>query len=403
MAKADKAGRPVDLIVPCFNESAMLRLFHGEAEKAAGELPGYTFRYIFVDDGSTDGTLGIMQDLARESGRVSYISFSRNFGKEAGIYAGLRHSTAPLAVIIDADLQHPPSMIRDMIGAIDGEGYDSCSARRISREGEPMIRSAFARGFYRLINKMADIDIVDGAVDFRMMTSQMVAAILELSEVQRFSKGIFSWVGFRTKWIEYKNVERLAGESKWSFMKLAKYALGGITSFTTVPLRFAFFAGLVFSMLSFALLAYELAKTVIFGIGVPGYPSTLIMLLMIGGVIILSTGILGEYVARMYMETKRRPIYIEKCSQLRGAGGGESGGRAAGGRACGNGGAGGAGNGRGLGDSGKECRACAAAGSGLGDGGPGAAGRRRRARGRARPARWQKRPRRGQPARGQIK
>ncbi|MDR1061987.1 MAG: glycosyltransferase family 2 protein [Clostridiales bacterium] len=314
MTKADKP-RPVDIIVPCRNESAVLGLFYAEAERVAGTLPGYEFRYIFVDDGSTDGTLGILQDLAGRSGRVSYISFSRNFGKEAGIYAGLKRSTAPLAAIIDADLQHPPAMLRDMIGAIDAEGYDSCSARRISRDGEPRIRSLLARGFYRLINRMSDIDIVDGAVDYRMMTSQMVAAILELSEVQRFSKGIFAWVGFRTKWLEYKNVERLAGESKWSFAQLVKYALEGITAFTTVPLRFAFFAGFVFSLLSFALLAYELIKTAIFGIGVPGYPSTLIMLLMIGGVIILSTGILGEYVARMYMEAKRRPIYIEKSSQ----------------------------------------------------------------------------------------
>jgi glycosyltransferase involved in cell wall biosynthesis len=321
MTKADKA-RPVDLIVPCFNESAVLRLFYDEAERVAGTLPGYEFRYIFVDDGSTDGTLGVLRDLAGGSGRVSYISFSRNFGKEAGIYAGLKRSTAPLAAVIDADLQHPPAMLRDMVRAIDAEGYDSCSARRISRDGEPRIRSLLARGFYRLINRMSDIDIVDGAVDYRMMTSQMVAAILGLSEVQRFSKGIFSWVGFRTKWIEYKNVERLAGESKWSFAKLVRYALEGITAFTTVPLRFAFFAGLVFSLLSFALLAYELVKTVIFGIGVPGYPSTLIMLLMIGGVVILSTGILGEYVARMYMEAKRRPIYIEKSSVTGSAAGG---------------------------------------------------------------------------------
>jgi glycosyltransferase involved in cell wall biosynthesis len=309
-------ARTVDLIVPCYNESAMLTMFFDAAEKAAKSMPAYAFRYIFIDDGSTDGTLGAIQDLARRHGRVGYVSFSRNFGKEAAIYAGLKHSDAPLAVVIDADLQHPPELIRVMAHAIDEEGYDSCAARRVSRDGEPRIRSAFSRAFYKLINKMSEVDIVDGAVDYRMMTAQMVAAILELSEVQRFSKGIFSWIGFRTKWIDFFNVERIAGETKWSFWKLVKYALEGITSFTTVPLRFAFFIGLAFSLLSFALLSYELIKTIVFGVGVPGYPSTLIMLLMIGGVMILSTGILGEYVARMYMETKRRPIYIKRCSNI---------------------------------------------------------------------------------------
>jgi len=309
--------KTVDLVVPCYNEGPSLRPFFDAVQTVAGTLPGYRFRYIFIDDGSGDDTLSIISEFAEHYNNVDYISFSRNFGKEAGIYAGLKNSTGDFAVIIDADLQHPPSMLRDMLRAIDEEGYDSCSARRVSREGEPRISSFFARTFYKVINSISDIDIVDGAVDFRMMTRQMVQAILELSEVQRFSKGIFAWVGFRTKWIEFKNVKRIAGETKFSFWKLFKYALEGITAFTTVPLRFASFAGLAISLLSFILIIFEFAKTLIYGIGVPGYPSTLIMILLIGGIMLLSCGILGEYVARMYMETKRRPIYIEKKTSIR--------------------------------------------------------------------------------------
>ena len=308
--------RTVDLIVPCYNESLMIKMFFEVTCEEIKSIEGYEFRFIFIDDGSTDDTLKIFMELAGEHKNVQYISFSRNFGKEAGIYAGLKNSTADMAVIIDADLQHPPSLLGPMIEAIDKEGYDSCSARRVSRDGEPKIRSLFARLFYRLINKMSEVDIVDGAVDYRMMTQNMVAAILSLTEVQRFSKGIFAWVGFRTKWIEFKNIERIAGESKWSFWKLFKYALEGITDFTTTPLRFASFIGTAFAGLSFVLMLYELIKTIIFGIGVPGYPSTLIMLLLIGGIIILSCGILGEYIARMYMETKHRPIYIERCTNI---------------------------------------------------------------------------------------
>jgi len=214
-------------------------------------------------------------------------------------------------------------MICDMLFALDTEGYDSCSARRVSRVGEPRIKSLFARAFYKVINKMSEVDIADGAVDYRMMTRQMVRAILELSEVQRFSKGIFAWVGFRTKWIEFHNVERIAGETKFSFWSLFKYALEGITAFTTVPLRFASFAGIAMSFLSLILILYELIKTIIFGIDAPGYPSTFIMLLLIGGIMLLSCGILGEYLARMYMEVKRRPIYIERRTSFHRAKDGE--------------------------------------------------------------------------------
>jgi len=311
------ARRTVDLIVPCYNEGEMPRLFYDAVSQEIQDMEGrYAFSFLFVDDGSKDGTLAEIKKLAAQHARVRYISFSRNFGKEAGIYAGLSHSHADFAVVIDADLQHPPALLRDMLRAVDDEGYDSCSARRVSREGEPAIRSFFSRLFYRLINRMSDVEIVDGAVDYRMMSRQMIQAVLSLGEVQRFSKGIFSWVGFRTKWVEFKNIERVVGETKWSFWKLFKYAVGGITAFTTAPLRLASFVGAGFLLLSFLLAAYELAKTLFFGSEVPGYPSTFIMLMLIGGVMSLSCGILGEYVARMYLEAKRRPVYIEKESDM---------------------------------------------------------------------------------------
>jgi len=309
-------AKTVDLIVPCYNEGKSLNRFFEEARAETLKMPQYRFRYIFVDDGSSDDTLDIISQISAEYDAADYISFSRNFGKEAGIYAGLKHSTGDFTVIIDADLQHPPSMLAAMLNAVDAEGYDSCSARRVSREGEPKIKSFFARSFYKLINRMSDVEIVDGAVDFRMMSRQMTDAVLDLCEVQRFSKGIFAWVGFKTKWIDYHNVERFAGETKWSFWKLLKYALDGITAFSTVPLRFASFAGLAISLLSFILIIYELIKTLVFGSEAPGYPSTFIMMLLIGGIMLLSCGILGEYLARMYMETKRRPIYVEKSSSF---------------------------------------------------------------------------------------
>jgi glycosyltransferase involved in cell wall biosynthesis len=316
MDRREIEKKTVDIVTPCYNESKGLERFFRETSRAAESISGYDFHFIFVDDGSTDGTLKIIQDLAERYPCVGYVSFSRNFGKEAGIYAGLKHSHSDLTVVMDADLQHPPALLALMIQAIE-EGYDSCAARRVSREGEPVIRSFCARWFYRVINAMTDVDMVDGAVDYRMMTRQMTEAVLSLSEIQRFSKGIFAWVGFKTKWVEFKNVERLEGESKWSLWKLFKYAVEGITAFTTVPLRFASILGLAVSLSSFLLIVFEFIKTVIYGVDVKGYPSTLIMLLLIGGIMIMSCGILGEYVARMYMETKRRPVYIEKVSNIK--------------------------------------------------------------------------------------
>ena len=308
--------RTVDIVVPCYNEAEMLEMFHEKVSQVVGEIAGYDFTFYLVDDGSRDETLSIMERLAEKDKRVKYISFSRNFGKESAMYAGLKATPGDLAVIIDADLQHPPELIPEMIKAIDEEGYDTCSARRVSREGEPKIRSWFARAFYRLINRMSEVEIVDGAVDFRMMNRAMVDAILELPEVQRFSKGIFSWVGFKTKWIEFKNIERIAGETKWSFWSLLKYAISGITAFTTVPLRLATVCGVAISVSAFIYLMIELIKNLVTKNNVPGYASTIIIILFIGGITILFCGILGEYIARMYMETKRRPIFITRRTNI---------------------------------------------------------------------------------------
>ncbi len=308
--------KTVDLIVPCYNESAMIDLFYEKTAQVVSQIDGYSFTFIFVDDGSTDDTLQKIKALATAHRCVKYISFSRNFKKEAAMYAGLKASTGDRVAIIDADLQHPPELIEPMLKAIDEEGYDSCSARRVSREGEPKLRSAFARLFYKLINKMSEVEIVDGAVDFRMMTRQMVNAVLSLQEVQRFSKGIFCWVGFKTKWIEFKNIERIAGESRWSFWSLLRYAIDGITAFTTFPLRLATIFGTVVSLSAFIYLIAELIKTLIFGSTVSGYPSTIIIMLFIGGIIIMALGIIGEYLARMYMETKRRPIFITRDTNI---------------------------------------------------------------------------------------
>lgn len=310
--------KTVDLIVPCYNEGEMIDIFYDTTSAIVSEISGYTFNFIFIDDGSRDDTLKKVKNLASKHSNVKYIAFSRNFGKEAGMYAGLKASTGDRVAVIDADLQHPPELIKDMLYAIDEEGYDSCSARRVSREGEPKIRSAFSRLFYKLINKMSEVEIIDGAVDFRMMTRQMVDAILDLPEVQRFSKGIFCWVGFNTKWIEFKNVERVAGETSWSFWGLFRYAIDGITAFTTFPLRIATIIGSVVSASAFIYLIVELIKTLVWGSAVGGYPSTIIILLFIGGIIIMSLGIIGEYLARLYMETKNRPIFIFKDSNIEG-------------------------------------------------------------------------------------
>lgn len=307
--------KTIDIIVPCYNEQEVLETFYTETSKVVDAIDGYSFRFLLVDDGSRDNTIVIMKQLAKEHDNVKYLSFSRNFGKEAGIYAGLKYSSGDYVILMDADLQHPPAMIPDMIAGIE-EGYDCCAARRVSREGESKIRSWFSQMYYKISNRMTDVEMPQNAVDYRIMSRSMVDSILDLSEVERFSKGIFAWVGFSTKWIPYENVERTMGTTKWSFWGLFKYALSGITSFSIAPLRMV--SGMGFVIFAFACLYSLLTviKTLIFGIDVPGYVTTLCAVLFLGGIIELSIGIIGEYVAHIYMEAKDRPIFILRQTNL---------------------------------------------------------------------------------------
>lgn len=307
--------KTIDLVVPCYNEEDVLMLFFTETNKVINEIKDYKFNYIFINDGSRDKTLSILLDLASKYENVKYVSFSKNFGKEAGIFAGLRYSEGDYVVVMDADLQHPPSFIPQMIEGMN-EGYDCCACRRTTRKGESKIRSFFSRTFYKLNNKMTDIDLVQGAVDFRMMTRQMVNSVLDLSERQRFSKGIFSWVGYKTKWLPYENVERPLGTTKWSFWGLFKYAIDGITCFSVTPLRFVTFMGSLISFAAFLYIIVTLIQTLVFGISVPGYVTTLCAVLFLGGILELSIGVIGEYIGHIYMEVKERPLYILKDTNI---------------------------------------------------------------------------------------
>ena len=307
--------KTVDIVVPCYNEEEVLETFYQVTDGIVSAMAGYSFTYILVDDGSRDSTLTKMKELAAAHDNVRYISISRNFGKEAAMYAGLSHTTGDLVIVMDADLQHPPAMIPEMMKGIE-EGYDCAAARRTTRAGESKIRSAFSNLFYRLSNHMTDVKMPQAAVDFRIMTRQMVDSILKLSEVERFSKGIFAWVGFDTKWYPYENVERTMGTTKWSFRGLFKYAIDGITSFSIAPLRLVSGVGFVISIVAFIYILITLIQTLIFGIDVPGYVTTLCAVLFLGGIIELSIGILGEYIAHIYMEAKDRPIYIVKQTNL---------------------------------------------------------------------------------------
>ena len=305
----------ITVLVPCYNEQESLPYFYPEICKVAGRMKaayGVDFSFIFVDDGSKDGTLGVLKELAAGDERVRYLSFSRNFGKEAAIFAGLQHATGDYVAMMDADLQDPPQMLEEMYRGIAEEGYDCVGTRRVTRKGEPKVRSFFARLFYKLINKISDTEIVDGARDFRLMTRQMVDAILSMSEYNRFSKGIFSWVGFSTKWLEYENVERVAGETKWSFWKLLLYSIDGITAFSTAPLAIASLMGVLFCLLAAILIVVVIVKTLVWGDPVAGYPSMMCFIFLIGGIQLLCLGILGQYLSKTYLETKRRPVYILK-------------------------------------------------------------------------------------------
>lgn len=314
-----KKSKMIDIIVPCYNEGRNIDIFFDDVQAAVSEIEGYEFSYIFVDDGSEDSSLDKIKEIADENDFVHYISFSRNFGKEAAMYAGLKAANdraSDFAVIIDADLQHPPKLIEDMIRKIEEAGCDSCAARRVTRKGEPRVRSIFARAFYKIMNRYSDIEIIDGAVDFRLMNRKMIKAIVSMPENQRFSKGIFAWVGFHTEWIEFENVERISGESKWSVWGLTKYAIAGFIDFAASPLKaIGVFGGLT-TLGSAIYLIIEILKTLIVGKDVPGYASIICLILFFGGLVTAVLSIMGEYIGRMYMETKGRPIYIEKESDL---------------------------------------------------------------------------------------
>lgn len=308
-----KSSSKISVIVPCYNEEAALPYFFPEVRKVADLLSAtknLDFEALFIDDGSRDKTLELLRKFAAEDERVRYISFSRNFGKEAAIYAGLKNASGDYVAVMDADMQDPPSLLPEMYELLQGDEYDSIATRRVDRKGEPPIRSFFARCFYKLINKISDADIVDGARDFRLMKREMVDAIVSMGEYNRFSKGIFGWVGFRTKWLPYENVERVAGETKWSFWKLFKYSLQGIVAFSTAPLAIASVFGLLSCFVAFIMICVIIAKTVAFGDPVGGWPSLACIILFMGGLQLFCIGILGQYLAKTYLETKKRPIYI---------------------------------------------------------------------------------------------
>lgn len=303
----------LSVIVPCYNEEENVPFFYEEfiKNKPFFEKEGIEYEVIYVDDGSSDGTAKEAKALAEKDVNVHYISFSRNFGKEAAMYAGLSKAKGDYVTIMDADLQDPPSLLPEMLEGIK-EGYDSVASRRVNRKGEPPIRSFFARRFYKHMKKLTKTEIVDGARDFRLMTRQMVDAVLSMTEYNRFTKGIFGWVGFKTKWIEFENVERQKGETKWNFWGLFKYSIEGITAFSTAPLTFAAFMGVLFCGLAFLLIIFIVVRTSIFGDPVDGWPSMVCIISLISGVQLLCLGIMGQYLAKTYLEVKNRPIYIVK-------------------------------------------------------------------------------------------
>lgn len=306
----------ITAVVPCYNEQEALGLFYEELNRVTAEMRDCEFEILFVNDGSKDRTLELMKELAEKDGRVKYISFSRNFGKEAAIYAGLEHASGNLVAIMDADLQDPPRLLPEMYRAVTEEGYDSVATRRVTRKGEPPIRSFFARMFYRLMNKMCKTEVVDGARDFRLMTRPFVDSLLSMKEYNRFSKGLFGWVGFRTKWIEFENVERVAGETKWSFWKLLLYAIDGMVAFSTMPLSVAALIGILMCVIAAISIIFIIVRQLCFGGSAFGWPSMVCIMIFIGGVQLLCMGIMGQYLAKTYLEVKNRPIYICKETNI---------------------------------------------------------------------------------------
>ena len=307
----------ISIVVPCYNEELALPLFYEELIKNLNNFSkDVSFEILFVNDGSKDHTLNVIKDLAKKDTQVKYISFSRNFGKESAIYAGLENANGDYVTIMDADLQDPPSLLNDMYKAVTEENYDAVGTRRVNRKGEPIIRSFFAKLFYKLINKMTSFEMVDGARDYVFMKRQVVDAILSLKEYNRYSKGLFSFVGFDVKWIEYKNVQRVAGKTKWSFWKLTKYALEGITAFSTAPLLIASGIGLLFCLISFLMILVIIVKTLIFDDPTSGWPSLVCIIFMVSGIQMFSLGIIGQYLSKTYVEIKRRPLYFIKDTNI---------------------------------------------------------------------------------------
>lgn len=306
----------ISLVVPCYNESEALPIFISELNKVTANMNYVDFEILLINDGSRDDTLLKMKDFASKDPRIKYISFSRNFGKESALYAGLRNSTGDYVAFMDADMQDPPFLLPQMYQAVKEEGFDAAATRRVSRKGEPPIRSFFAHCFYRLINKISDAKIEDGARDFRLMNRKFADALLSMGEYNRFSKGLFGWVGFNTKWIEFENVERVAGKTKWSFWSLFKYSLEGITAFSTTPLIISSFIGLFFCIVALLAMLFVFVRAIICGDPVNGWPSLVCIITLLGGLQLFTIGIVGNYLAKMYLEIKARPIYLVQDTNI---------------------------------------------------------------------------------------
>lgn len=301
----------ISIVVPCYNEEEVLKIFYEKITEISAKVNA-EFEYIFIDDGSVDKTIELLKEYSQKDNRVRFVSFSRNFGKEAAMYAGLKESTGDYVAIMDVDLQDPPELIPEMYETLLKKQYDCVATKRKTRKGENFIISFFSKLFYKIINKLTKTEIVDGARDYRLMTRQMVDSILQVTEYNRFSKGIFSWVGFKTKWIAYDNIERVAGKTKWNFGKLFIYALDGITAFSTAPLLIATLAGMFFCMIAFLMIVFIIIRTCIYGDPVAGWPSMICIVLFVSGIQLFCLGIMGQYMSKEYMEIKNRPIYIVK-------------------------------------------------------------------------------------------
>lgn len=301
----------ISIVVPAYNEEKAIPLFFNEIEKVSQKI-GLEFEYIFVNDGSKDNTLQVLKLLHQDHQNVHYIDFSRNFGKEAALLAGLEQSKGDFVAVMDADLQDPPELLEEMYSLLLTGEYDVVGTRRVTRDGEPAIRSFFARLFYLMINKISSTEMIDGARDFRLMTRQVVASILELKEYNRFSKGIFSWVGYKTKYLEYKNRQRVAGETSWSFWGLLKYSIEGIINFSNAPLQIATYSGILSSLAAVIFIIVIVIRTIVYGDPVSGWPSLVSIVLLVGGMQLFALGIIGQYIGKIYLETKKRPSYIIK-------------------------------------------------------------------------------------------